>query len=250
MQDKGHIKKETDMYSDLCFIHDKCLLLYKKRGYTPLQVLESIREYLRDEEKKKCTYVGRLDPMAEGYMHILWSGCMEEKKRISAYDKSYEIEILCGVKTDTYDALGVIENEYLFSDLSDETIKKYIGIHEYNYPKYSSPHIKKILKGESVMDKKQNGYIYNIDILDRKYISVNEVRECVENIYADIHMNGDFRVSEIKKSWEIFFQRQKENKFLIFKLYVFCKSGTYMRSLANELGACTLSIKRKVIHSL
>ena len=56
-------------------------------------------------------------------------------------------------------------------------------------------------------------------------------------------MDGDFRLDEIKNSWSNFFNLH-EDGFLILNLKVKCKSGTYMRVLARELGGFAMSIVR------
>ncbi len=58
-------------------------------------------------------------------------------------------------------------------------------------------------------------------------------------------MEGDFRLEEIKDKWKIFFQNNK-NEFLILNIKVKCKSGTYMRVLAKEIGGFAFSIIREV----
>ena len=108
------IPTHTDSYDTLNFVHAKCVSVYKKIGYTPLQVVEDIRPYLLSEEASCCTYVGRLDPMAEGWMYVLWSGDMKEKDRLLNLQKTYEVDVVFGVSTDTGDALGLVRNAICF----------------------------------------------------------------------------------------------------------------------------------------
>ena len=67
-------------------------------------------------------------------------------------------------------------------------------------------------------------------------------------------VQGDFRQEKIKEKWEEFFDNNQkpitDNQFLTAKFSILCSSGTYVRSLANELGeklgtgAITIDIKR------
>ena len=216
-------------------------MIYKKLGFTPLQVLEEIRPFIPEEEKSKLTFVGRLDPMAEGSIHMLWSGDMDEKKNLQSQDKEYIVEVLFGVKTDTGDVLGLIEsvnNEEVYLD-----VQKFVGAFEYDYPTYSSPHIKKVLKGEKVIHRKQKGEIYNIENLGLKKYIPDELKNIIFNKLSQCDMEGDFRLDQVKQGWDDFF-KDNNRTFQVLTLHVACKSGTYMRVLARELGGLALSIVR------
>jgi len=209
-------------------------------GFTPVQVLEEIRPFLSEQDQKKITFIGRLDPMAEGNIHMLWSGNMEEKMSIQNQDKEYVIEVLFGVKTDTGDVLGLIDS---FGEVTDFDLEKYIGPFVYDYPKYSSPNIKKVLKGENASQKKQEGYIYSIEDLGLRKNTSTELKEYIFDKLNQCNMTGDFRLDEVKKGWNSFFENN-DTEFKVLTLKVKCKSGTYMRVLARELGGLALSIVR------
>ncbi len=63
-------------------------------------------------------------------------------------------------------------------------------------------------------------------------------------------MRGDFRQKEILELWNEVLTEHADKHFSILKIKVSCSSGTYMRSLAHELGeklgigASALRIKR------
>lgn len=59
---------------------------------------------------QKATHTGTLDPMATGVLLVLTGKDRFRKKEYSAYRKTYEFEILLGVRTDSDDILGVIED--------------------------------------------------------------------------------------------------------------------------------------------
>ena len=131
------------------------LIINKKIGETPLEVLNNYKKTLKEDdlyeltEKKnkkkiKFSYAGRLDPMARGKMIILRGLECKNQDLYCDLDKEYEFEILFNFKTDTYDILGLLEkytsinyskiDDYLIS----ENIRKYIGIYNQEYPPYSS----------------------------------------------------------------------------------------------------------------
>lgn len=219
-------------------------MIYKKLGFTPLQVLEEVRPFLPAEDQKKITFVGRLDPMAEGNIHLLWTGDAEEKNKIQNQDKEYVVEVLLGVETDTGDVLGLITSiDNQPSSFHEEILNNFIGPFSFDYPTFSSPHIKKVLKGEKVINKKQTGYIYSIESLGLKKYSSIELKETIFNKLLQCAMTGDFRLDQVKQGWNDFF-KNNEKDFQVLAIKVKCKSGTYMRVLAGELGGLALSIVR------
>ncbi len=236
----NHIPETGQTYKEYRFITDTCVLIYKKLGYTPLQVLNEIKSYLDEGFVKKITFAGRLDPMAEGYIHLLWSGDMREKERIMNLDKEYNVEIALGVKTDTGDVLGLIESFEKIDNFDKNILENFIGPFEYAYPKYSSPNIKNVLNDKNIDDKKQNGYIYSIELLS---LENKTIKDKVFEKLNSCKMEGDFRLNSIKESWNDFFDNH-EDGFLVLNIKVKCKSGTYMRVLARELGGFALSIVR------
>lgn len=231
-------------YEKYRLITETCILIYKRVGYTPLQVLEEIRTYLDEESSSKCTYVGRLDPMAEGYIHILWSGDMNEKKELSSLDKEYIVDVLLNIKTDTDDILGLVIEKDIIQDNYVLDFKKYIGPFNYDYPKYSSPNIKKVLQGKDFVFKKQDGYIYNIELLNNISIHKNDLEKMIFDKLSLCKMPGDFRFDIIKEGWKNFFINTEKENFSMFQIKVKCKSATYMRVLAREMGGLAFSIRR------
>ncbi len=246
------IPQSSIAYTKYYTVHDRCICVYKKVGYTPLQVLSDIRTHLSTEDSAKCTYAGRLDPMAEGWMYIVWSGDAAEKKRLTGQDKIYEVEVLLGVSTDTGDVLGVITStDVCICDFSNatEVAQTFVGPFTYPYPTYSSPHMKKVLRADDISLKKQNGFIHSVALLSKKYISTSELNEYVEKKLHLCRMDGDFRQDKIKSCWKDFL-KNSSNTYTVIKFEIHCSSGTYMRTFAEEFGkkfelpACAMSIVR------
>ena len=244
LQKNNHIPETGQSYTKYRFISETCILIYKKIGFTPFQVLQEVRDFLSDEDKSKITFAGRLDPMAEGYIHILWSGDEDEKGNLMGLDKQYKVEVLIGIKTDTDDILGLIDfvNDKVMDFHKDE-LDKFVGPFEYNYPKYSSPHIKDVLKGNDFEYKKQNGYIYDIKFLGVEVLNNEDFKNKVFDKLGQCNMTGYFRLDNIKECWNDFFDNNKKD-YQVVSLNVRCKSGTYMRVLARELGGFALGIER------
>lgn len=99
---------------------DKVIKVYKKCGETPLDCINNLKN--SDEELRflPMTYAGRLDPLAEGLLLILVGDECLKKDEYLALSKEYEVEVLFGFATDTYDVLGKVVNT---GDLSGELFK-------------------------------------------------------------------------------------------------------------------------------
>ncbi len=238
----SRIPQEGKTYSTYYTNGDWCICVYKRIGFTPLQVLNEIRPYLSEENSSRCTYAGRLDPMAEGWFHILWSGNAEEKQKLTSRKKVYEVEILLGVSTDTGDVLGLIQNpkhkrkelDFLVFDFQ-ECAQSFLGDFIFPYPAYSSPNIKKTLKAEDVTIKRQRGSIDLITLSQESFLSSEQVLYKVEEKLNLCQMNGDFRLEKIQTSWR-YFLSNSQSVFKLLKFEIICSSGTYMRTLAEEFG--------------
>ena len=249
---------------------------WKRCGETPLECLERVRvEYIANVSTEfkgmPMTYVGRLDPMAEGLL-IVFHGdeCGEPglKESYLNLDKEYEVGILFGFSTDTYDLLGLPTvgqtlSQYAMSErIGVINYSQYVGILEQVYPPYSSrpvngvplfAHARKGTIHEITIPTK-HVEIYSIDadttIYPPRQISGQSLLKYIEEKIACIR--GDFRQESILTAW-----RQVLNKpdqavcyYPIYTIHVRCSSGTYMRSLVNRIGidsgisALAFSIRR------
>ncbi|MEK7095660.1 MAG: hypothetical protein AAB917_03300, partial [Patescibacteria group bacterium] len=201
------------------------------------------------------TYAGRLAPMAEGVLIILVGEECKEKEKYLGLGKEYEVEILLGVTTDTYDVLGLVQEVSMGkNDQNLVNFSKYVGKFKQDYPAYSS----KAVGGKQLHQYAREGNLpeemptKEVEIYSIEKIGTEEIlgEKITEKIIEKIKkVRGDFRQEEIIRGWEKFGEKYEKQKFVIIKLKVNCSSGTYMRSLANRLGAIAISIKRLQIFS-
>lgn len=204
--------------------------IYKNLGETPLQALERYRLEAGIGALVPMTYAGRLDPMAEGDMIILVGEECKGKEKFLPMKKEYEVEFLLGVETDTYDLLGIFQNE---SNVSEITIEK--GKFTQPYPPFSS----KTFSGGKAETKE-------VEIYDFKKLEERTIGNPLEEIKRRIALvKGNFRQKEIIEAWEKYLQNKKE--FKIVKYWIFASSGTYMRSIAHRNHSLAYSIKRTSI---
>jgi len=184
------------------------VLFNKPRGYTSYQVVE----FFKRKTQKKVGHGGTLDPFAEG---LLILGIGEYTKALSKFlkesIKTYIAEITLGARSTTYDIEGEItQTDADLTQINEEKIKEvidsFIGEIEQVPPPFSAVKIKGkpayllARKGKKVYLKPRKVKIYEIKILDY-------------NWPASPSQGGP-----------------------VLKIEVTCSSGTYIRSLANDIG--------------
>jgi tRNA pseudouridine55 synthase len=176
------------------------LLVDKPEGMTSHDVVDYLR---RITKIKKIGHAGTLDPIATGLL-ILGIG-REATKKLSEFqklDKEYIAKIKLGVKSDTFDKEGKIE-KVQFEKIPkreeiEEVLKSFCGEILQTPPPYSA----KKIKGKKAYELARKG-------IEVKLSPVNV------KIYQIEILNYSFPYLEIKVS---------------------CSSGTYIRSLANDIG--------------
>ena len=175
------------------------LNVYKPVGKTSHDVVAILR---RVTKVKQIGHTGTLDPFAEGVLPI----CIGKSTRLIEYlsdDKAYVGTVQFGKSTTTYDIEGEVVN---FSDRIPEkeeieaALDAFRGEIEQFPPKYSA--IK--LNGKKLYDYPRAGV--EVEIKSRR-VEIKELKL----------LNFDPQTNQAE-------------------LYIACSKGTYIRSIANDLG--------------
>jgi tRNA pseudouridine55 synthase len=178
---------------------DGILNINKPTGMTSHDVVAKVRKLLK---QKRVGHAGTLDPAASGVLPI----CVGQGTRVAEYlsesGKAYQADILFGVVTDTYDAEGSIvrtaDTEKLTLDEIEHVLPGFLGPQMQMPPRYSA--IK--LQGQPAYKRMRAGEEVT---LEPRPIVITQL-----NILA----------------W----QPPK------LTLAIVCSKGTYIRSLAYDLG--------------
>jgi len=242
---------------------DKIINIYKPIGLTPYQLIQKLRFTKKEFQQIKIGFAGRLDPLAHGVMILMIGVETKNRDKYLGLPKEYEFEVMFGVSTDTYDALGIIQSchpEFVWGSIKINQIKNFIktkmGKQIQQYPPYSSKEINgkplhqwaRENRLSEIKIPEREIEIYKFKLLNIKKITVEEIKNKIAENFKNV--DGDFRQSEILKKWDALFTGNKVEHFTIAKFKVNCSSGTYVRSLANEMGefldtgAIALSILR------
>lgn len=225
---------------------EKVLKLYKELGETPLACLERFRAEHPEYGSVKMTYAGRLDPMAEGLLIALVGEECKKKDEYLGLDKEYIFEVLFGVQSDTYDILG-IPNLSQFKRIRVKTgTENFIGKRIQEYPAYSSRTFQMARDGVDFEPMTKEVEIYSLEQIEEREISASVVLAEISRRIALVQ--GDFRQEEILSAWGNLLGTSSET-FRIVKFKINCSSGTYVRSIANQMGGLAYSIKRTMVGS-
>lgn len=175
------------------------VLLDKPQGLSSNQALQRVRRIFAAE---KGGHTGALDPLATGLLPI----CLGEATKIAGLllegDKAYLTRVQLGAETDTDDAEGQVLQQHPVPPLSPAAVQaalaRFVGRIRQVPPRYSA--LKR--DGEPLYRKARRGEAFEVP-----------ERE------VDIHA---IALRELGPDW--------------LDLEVTCGSGTYIRSLARDLG--------------
>ncbi len=233
--------------------------LYKKLGETPRERLERLRTERAYFQHEVLSYAGRLDPMAEGVMLCLVGSANNRREEYLEMPKEYILDVLFGFSTDTYDILGrVIEMgdpSSVKQPMIIQALSDFRGSVSQDYPPYSS----KTVEGKSLFQWARSNALGAL-VLPSRTVTLYDVR--LQGIYkveeADLlsyieesvsKVNGDFRQEETLRLWNRYLKKLGGREFPCATIQIECSSGTYARSIANELGK-RLGVPALALHIL
>jgi len=175
------------------------LLVDKPIGITSFKLVHIIKKIFN---VKKVGHCGTLDPLASGLMIVLVGKYTKFQDKFMKQDKVYYAEIKLGLKTDSGDLDGKIISQSDFSHVTKELIKtackSFVGKINQIPPMYSALKV----NGQKLYELARKGII-----IDRK------PREITIYSIDLIDYKND-----------------------TFSIRVKCSSGTYIRTLAEDIG--------------
>ena len=181
------------------------ILLDKRLGVSSNKALQEVRRLFN---ANKAGHTGSLDPLATGLLPL----CFGEATKVSAMmlddNKRYQVVVQLGVMTDTGDAEGEVIKTVDVPDIANDELmsclQRFVGEIDQVPPMYSA--------------LKHNGKkLYE---LAREGITIERKARRIS-------------IFELKLLASSLTGQDKTNQFV---LEVFCSKGTYIRSLAEDLG--------------
>jgi len=190
---------------------DGILIIDKPAGITSHDVVARCRRILKT---KRIGHTGTLDPFATGVMVILVERATRLAQFLDKDTKEYEALVRFGFETDTGDRSGELRiTNYELRDFSsrefENVLKDFRGEIEQTPPMYSA----KKVAGKKLYELARKG----IEI-ERKAVKVN------------VYKLEELRIT----NYEL--RDENEQATRDIKIRVVCSAGTYIRTLAEDIG--------------
>ncbi|MFZ5390684.1 MAG: hypothetical protein ACOZAJ_00185 [Patescibacteria group bacterium] len=221
----------------------KIVPVYKSLGYTSLQALNVWRQNHPQWNNLKMTYTGRLDPMAEGVMLVAIDEALQDQVKYQSLDKVYQARVLFGFTSDSYDVLGFPKKSGPLPDLNQvkQVVQSLVGDFKFSLPPFSSYKVKgkKLFwwalhnRLAEITIPQKTVSLKSVEWLGNCYYQADEITSLLVDKFSQL--KTDLRQDKILPAWRQILT-DDVTKFLAIDLSISCSSGTYIRSLANELG--------------
>jgi tRNA pseudouridine55 synthase len=208
--------------------------IYKPKGWPSFRVISYLRQKLGI---KKIGFLGTLDPAAEGVLAV-GIGAGTKKLKDLPKDKEYLAQIAFGLETETWDLEA---KEFKFSKPPkiskkelEKTLKSFEGKIEQVIPMFSA----KQIHGQRLYKLARAGK--TLDKLPTKIVEIYQIKfiELKNKKVTSPESQDEPRPTEQCQSFGRVANRcGREDKILpVLTIKVACGSGTFIRSLAYELG--------------
>ncbi|MCX6833815.1 MAG: tRNA pseudouridine(55) synthase TruB [candidate division Zixibacteria bacterium] len=181
--------------------HHGILLVDKPVGMSSHDVVDRVRRLF---VQKAVGHAGTLDPAAEGLLVIMLGKGTKAASYLVNEDKEYEAEVRLGIESPTYDREGVTDDAQLTPVplLTEQELERILALFRgaitQKVPPFSAVHV----NGERLYRKSRRG----------EEVTVPERNVIIETLDLVSHDTDRLR------------------------LKVVCSKGTYIRSLAHEIG--------------
>lgn len=187
------------------FIEGAIILIDKEKDWTSFDVVNKLRVSLRNElgiKKIKVGHSGTLDPLATGLVILCTGKATKKIESLTGLNKEYIAEVALGATTPSYDLETETDQTFSFSHITREEVeqilKKFTGEFEQSPPIFSA----KQIDGKRAYDLARQGEKFT---LKKSRVVIHEL----ELLKFDLP---------------------------VIQLRIQCSKGTYIRSLANDLG--------------
>lgn len=175
------------------------LILDKPPGLTSHGAVEKLKKTLN---AKKAGHTGTLDPFATGVLPVCFNKATKLIQFLDENIKEYEADITLGITTNTYDCTGSV-------------------IAEKNVKELKTPEVERIVDDFKGKIKQVPPMFSALKVEGKRLYSLARKGIEIERKPREI-MVYDIRILDYKTP--------------VIKIYVNCSKGTYIRSLASDIG--------------
>ena len=187
------------------FVAGEIIPIYKPYTWTSFQIVSRIRYHLSRKygiKRFKVGHAGTLDPLATGVLLLCTGKATKKIEELQSKTKEYEAEIMLGATTPSYDMEHPVNATYPYEHITEEAVKetltKFVGEIAQRPPLFSACKV----DGKRAYDLARKGSEMELAPKQIRIDSI-ELLQC-----------------ELPK----------------IKIRVVCGKGTYIRSLARDIG--------------
>lgn len=187
------------------FVAGEIIPVYKPYTWTSFQIVNKVRYHLSKKfgiKRFKVGHAGTLDPLATGVLLLCTGKATKRIEELQKHTKEYEAEITLGATTPSYDMEHPVDAtfpyEHITREMVEDTLKQFIGEIAQRPPLFSACKV----DGKRAYDLARKGSDMQ---LEPKQIRIDNI-ELLEYDLPKI------------------------------RIRVTCGKGTYIRSLARDIG--------------
>ncbi len=187
------------------FVAGEVLAIYKPYTWTSFQIVNKVRYHLSRQfgvKRFKVGHAGTLDPLATGVLLVCTGKATKRIEELQSHTKEYIADIMLGATTPSFDMEHPVNAtypvEHITEDMVKETLQRFVGNIAQRPPLFSACKV----DGKRAYDLARKGSDME---LAPKQVQIDEI-ELLECSLPQI------------------------------KIRVVCGKGTYIRSLARDIG--------------
>ena len=187
------------------FVAGEIIPIYKPYTWTSFQIVSKIRYHLSRKygiKRFKVGHAGTLDPLATGVLLLCTGKATKRIEELQSHTKEYEAEIMLGATTPSYDMEHPVNATYPYEHITEESVRNvletFVGDIAQRPPLFSACKV----DGKRAYDLARKGSDMELAPKQIRIDSI-ELLQC-----------------ELPK----------------IKIRVVCGKGTYIRSLARDIG--------------
>lgn len=207
---------------------DGFLLVDKPTGITSHDVVHHVRRILgvatrRTMSQCRVGHAGTLDPFATGLLILGLGKATKQLGRLLGLDKTYEAELMLGATSDTFDRDGVITAYDKTGMMNHAATMQKSDMPEGGM----TPPLRENI--ERVLDQFRGGYEQRAPLHSAKKLGGKKLYDLARAGQATEEMRPTKKI--ILRELTIV-----DYAFPLLRIHVHCSSGTYIRSLADDIG--------------
>jgi tRNA pseudouridine55 synthase len=217
-------------------LEEGVILADKPRWWSSFDV---IRAFRRQTGIKKVGHAGTLDPLATGALILCTGKKTKQISRLQEQPKAYEALFCLGATTPSldseFDPEEIKDCSEIGLEMVQETIQKhFLGAIQQTPPAYSAVKV----NGKRAYELARQGREVKIEPKEVIIFEFNPIQLLYlrESEFWPFHELCRQSPNPLNKKIPTHVAQSLEKKLIIFRAKIVCSKGTYIRSLAHDIG--------------